>query len=54
MYKTANHHYGGGIRIRTSLWILFIEMGPPMSEKRVKESQSRAAPPIFAQAKVGA
>ena len=30
------------------------EMGPPMSEKRVKESKSRAAPPICAQAGVGA
>ena len=27
---------------------LFIEMGPPMSESKVKESQSCAAPPIFA------
>ena len=24
------------------------EMGPPMSEKQVKESQSRATPPLFA------
>ena len=30
------------------------EMGPPMSEKQVKESQYRVAPPIFAQARVGA
>ena len=33
---------------------LFIEMGPPMSEKQVKESQSHAVPPIFSQAGVGA
>ena len=33
---------------------LFIETGPPMSESQVKESQSRAAPPIFSQAGVGA
>ena len=30
------------------------EMGPPMSEKRVKESQSNVAPPLFDQARVGA
>ena len=29
-------------------------MGPPMSEIRVKESQSRAASPLFAQVGVGA
>ena len=33
---------------------LFIEMGPQMSESQVKESQSRVAPLIFAQAGVGA
>ena len=27
---------------------LFIEMGPPMFEIQVKESQSHAAPPLFA------
>ena len=54
MYKTANHHYSGGIGIFISLWIFFIEMGPPMSEKQVKESQSRVAAPILAQAGVGA
>ena len=48
MYKTANHHYGGGIRIFIFLMDLFIAMGPPMFEKQVKESQSRVAPPIFA------
>ena len=32
---------------------LFIEIGPPMSESQVKESQSCAAPLIFAQAGVG-
>ena len=30
------------------------EMGPPMFEKQVKESKSRAAPPFSAQAGVGA
>ena len=30
------------------------EMGPPMSEKQVKESQSRATPPLSTQAGVGA
>ena len=33
---------------------IIYEMGPPMSEKQVKESQSRAAPPLFAQARVEA
>ena len=32
---------------------LFIEMGPPMSESQVKESQSRAVPPIFTQGQGG-
>ena len=30
------------------------EMGPPMLEKQVKESQSCATPPLFTQAGVGA
>ena len=30
------------------------EMCPPMSQKQVKESQSRVAPPLLAQAGVGA
>ena len=54
MYKTANHHYDGGIRIFIFLWIFFIEIGPPMSEKKVKEFQTRAALPILTQAGVGA
>ena len=33
---------------------IIYEIGPPMSENQVKESQSRAAPPFFAQARVGA
>ena len=33
---------------------IIYEMGPPRSEKQVKESQSRATPPLFAQAGVGA
>ena len=53
MYKIANHPYSGGIRIFIFLMYLFITMGPPMSEKQVKEFQSRATHPIFAQAGVG-
>ena len=53
MYKTANHQYGGGIRIFT-LMDLFNEMGLPISEKQMEESQSHVVPPIFAQARVGA
>ena len=30
------------------------KLGPPMSEKQVKESQSHVAPPLFAQTGVGA
>ena len=52
MYKTTNQHYDGGIIIFIFLMDLFIAMGPPMFENQVKESQSRAAPPIFAQARV--
>ena len=50
------HHYGGSARRFIFLWIyIYIyEMGPPMSEKQVKESQSRAASPLFAQVGVGA
>ena len=33
---------------------IIYEMGPPMFEKQVKESQSHATPPLFAQAGVGA
>ena len=33
---------------------IIYEMGLSMSEKQVKESQSRAAPPLFAQTGVGA
>ena len=33
---------------------IIYEMGPPMFEKQVKESQSRAMPPLFAQKGVGA
>ena len=29
------------------------EMGPPMFQKQVKESQSHAVPPLFGQAGVG-
>ena len=32
---------------------IIYEMGPPMSEKWLKESQSRAVPPLFAQAGLG-
>ena len=54
MYKTANHQYDGGIIIFIFLMDFFIAMGPPMSEKQVKKSQSCAAPPLFAQVGVGA
>ena len=33
---------------------IIYEMGPLMSEKQVKESQSHVAPPLFAQVGVGA
>ena len=33
---------------------IIYEMGPPMLEKQVKESQSHVAPPLFAQVGVGA
>ena len=33
---------------------IIYEMGPPMSENEVKESQSRAAPSLLVQAGVGA
>ena len=33
---------------------ILYETGPPMSEKLVKESQSRVASPLFAQTGVGA
>ena len=32
---------------------IIYEMDPPMSEKQFKESQFRAAPPLFAQTGVG-
>ena len=53
MYKSFKHHHGGGIIIFISLWI-YIRNGPLKSEKQVKESRSRVAPPILAQAGVGA
>ena len=33
---------------------IIYEMGPPIFEKQVKESQSRVAPPLFTQAGIGA
>ena len=33
---------------------IIYEMGPPMLENKIKESQSRTVPPLFAQAGVGA
>ena len=33
---------------------IIYEMDPPMFEKQVKEFQSHAAPPLFAQTRVGA
>ena len=54
MYRTIKYNYSGTTRSFISLWIYIYEMGPPMSEIRVKESQSRAASPLFAQVGVGA
>ena len=56
MYRTAKHHYGSSTRRFIFLWmnIYIYEMGPPMSEKQVKESQSCVALPLFVEAGVGA
>ena len=51
------HVYTGHLDTTTVVVLQVIfhyEMGPPMSEKQVKESQSNVAPPLFAQARVGA
>ena len=47
------HHYSGS-SISLCNYENMIEIGPPMSENQLKESQSRAAPPPFAQVGVGA
>ena len=48
------YQYGGSFTSYIMIMNLFIEMGPPMLESQVKESQSNAAPPILAQEGVGA
>ena len=51
------HVYIGHLNTTTVVVLQVVfhyEMGPPMSEKQVKESQSRVAPPLFAQAGVEA
>ena len=49
------HVYIGHLNT-TTVVVLYYEiiykMGPPLSENQVKESQSRVAPPLFAQAGV--
>ena len=35
------------------IYLFIYEMCQPMSEKQVKESQSHAGPPLFAQAGIG-
>ena len=54
MYKKTNHHYDGGIRILFFPYGFFYCNWPTNVRKQVKESQSRDAPPLFAQAGVGA
>ena len=51
--RTFKHHYNGS-SISLCNYESIFEMGPPMSEKQLKESQSRVMPPLFAQAGVGA
>ena len=48
------HHYGGSFTSYIMIFGFVIEMSPTMSKCHVKESQSRAALPLFAQAGVGA
>ena len=55
-----NHVYTGQLYTTTMVVLqvvfnyeIIYEMGPPMSEKQIKESQSRAVPLLFAQAWMG-
>ena len=59
------HHYGSSARrfiflcvcvcvcVCVRVCVCVCIMGPPMSKKQVKESESRASPPLFAQEGVG-
>ena len=53
IYRTFKHHLVVILEVLFHNEIIY-EMGPPMSEKYVKESQSRATPPLFSQLGVGA
>ena len=53
IYKTFKHHLVVVLEVLFHNEIIY-EIGPPMLEKQVKESQSLAAPPLFVQAGVGA
>ena len=51
--RTFKHHYNGS-SISLCNYESMIEMGSSMSENQLKESQSRAMPPLFTQVGVGA
>ena len=53
IYKTFKHHLVVVLEVLFHNEIIY-EMGPPMLEKQVKESQSCVVLPFFAQAGVGA
>ena len=46
--RTFKHHYGDS-SISLCNYESMIEMGPPMSENQLKESQSRVVPLLFTQ-----
>ena len=52
IYRTFKHHLVVVLEVLFHNEVIY-EMGPPMLEKQVKESQSRVAPPLFAQAGLG-
>ena len=52
IYRTFKHHLVVVLEVLFHNEVIY-EMGPPMLEKQVKGSQSRVAPPLFAQAGVG-
>ena len=53
IYRTFKHHLVVVLEGLFHYEIIY-EIGPPMLEKQVKESQSRAVPPLFVQGGVGA
>ena len=53
IYRTFKHHLVVVLEVLFYYEIIY-EMGPPIIEKKVKESQSRTTPPLFAQARVRA